>query len=89
MNAAQVDPEGAHSVEEELLDLGLADVHERREVVARAARQLDAEELPAAEIGARRLPLDPALCHPFADVHSSTTPSRNLQAARGSVPMNV
>src|SRR5205823_9786821 len=58
MGPAQVDAQRPASVQEELLDLGLVDVDEGREVVRRGARQLDAEQLSRAVIGAADAPLD-------------------------------
>ena len=52
---------------QQTLDLGLADVHERREMVVAAAREMDAEELAIAEVGAADVPLHAALRHPLAD----------------------
>ncbi len=55
------------ALEQHLLDLGLVDVDEGREVVPRGARQADLEELAPAEVGAPQVPLHPALRHPLAD----------------------
>jgi len=53
-------PESLDAFEESLLDLGLADVHERREMLVAAVRQLDLEQLASAEIRAARAPPDSA-----------------------------
>src|SRR6185503_20765462 len=65
---AQVDlGELAEACQEHRLDLGLVDVHERREMIAIRARQPDLEELAAAEVGAPQVPLNPALGNLLAD----------------------
>ena len=55
---------------EELLDLGLADVHERREVLV-VAREMDLEQLAAAEVGPPDVPLDAAVGDGLADPEPS------------------
>src|SRR5437899_8944204 len=65
MAPTEVDPELLAPLDEHFLDLGLADVHERREMFASGPGQLDAEELAAAVVGAPGPPLHPALGHPL------------------------
>ncbi len=72
---AQVDPKRADALQEQLLDLGLADVHERRVVLAAAAGQLHAEQLTGAVVRAPDVPLDPPPGDPLADAD----PSPDLQ----------
>jgi len=55
---------------EELLDLGLADVHERGEVLV-VAREVDLEQLAAAEVRPSNVPLDPAVRDGLADPEPS------------------
>ena len=61
------DAELGEACDEELLDLGLADVHERREVVVGAAGERHAEQLTSTEVRAPDSPLDPAVGDPLPD----------------------
>ena len=57
-----IEPELQRPRLQQLLDLGLADVHERRKVLV-VAGQLDVEQLAAAEIRPPDAPLDAAIGH--------------------------
>ena len=70
MPPSQVHAQLTTSFQQELLDFGLADVHERREVIVRAPRHLHAEQLARAVVGAACPPLDPSRGHPLPDAHS-------------------
>ncbi len=59
---AEIDPgQLGEAPEQQLLDLGLVDVDEGREVVTGRARQPDLEQLAPAEIGAPQVPLHATL----------------------------